>query len=145
MEKLTKAQVKENIEIKLSRYFGCTPDEASKDQMYKAVSMTIRDMLSSKRNDFKHAVNDAGAKRVYYMCMEFLMGRSLKTNLCNLGLDKEYYSVAIPLGATINMDGAAITITVMSQRAMFTGMFAAELRVKNAVMPDSRRQRKVKG
>ena len=92
MEKqnLTKAQVKENIETKLSRYFGCSPDEASKDQMYKAVSMTIRDMLSSKRNDFKHAVNAVGSKRVYYMCMEFLLGRSLKTNLCNLGLDKTY-------------------------------------------------------
>ena len=38
--------------------------------------------------------------------------------LCDkLGLDKEYYSVAIPLGATINMDGAAITITVMSLAA----------------------------
>ena len=92
-EKLTKEQVKENIETKLSRYFGCTPDEASKEQMYKAVSMTIRDMLSSKRNDFKHDVNEAGAKRVYYMCMEFLLGRSLKTNLGNLGLDKEYAAV----------------------------------------------------
>ena len=40
--------------------------------------------------------------------------------LCeDLGLDKEYYSVAIPLGATINMDGAAITITVMSLAAAF--------------------------
>lgn len=38
----------------------------------------------------------------------------------NLGLDKEYYSVAIPLGATINMDGAAITITVMSLAAAFS-------------------------
>lgn len=38
--------------------------------------------------------------------------------LCEkLGLDKEYYSVSIPLGATINMDGAAITITVMSLAA----------------------------
>ncbi len=35
--------------------------------------------------------------------------------LCeNLGLDRDMYSVSIPLGATINMDGAAITITVMS-------------------------------
>ena len=35
--------------------------------------------------------------------------------LCNkLGLDKDFYSVSIPLGATINMDGAAVTITVMS-------------------------------
>ena len=41
--------------------------------------------------------------------------------LCNkLGLDKEYYSVAIPLGATINMDGAAITITVLSLSAAFS-------------------------
>ncbi|MBE6651769.1 MAG: serine/threonine transporter SstT [Ruminococcaceae bacterium] len=41
--------------------------------------------------------------------------------LCSdLGLDKEYYSVAIPLGATINMDGAAITITVMSLSAAFS-------------------------
>ena len=41
--------------------------------------------------------------------------------LCEkLGLDKEYYSVAIPLGATINMDGAAITITVMSLAAAYS-------------------------
>ena len=42
-------------------------------------------------------------------------------SLCEkLGLDKEYYSVAIPLGATINMDGAAITITILSLTAAFS-------------------------
>ena len=42
-------------------------------------------------------------------------------NLCEkLGLDREHYSVSIPLGATINMDGAAITITVMSLSAAFS-------------------------
>ncbi len=41
--------------------------------------------------------------------------------LCSdLGLDEEYYSVAIPLGSTINMDGAAITITIMSLVAAFS-------------------------
>lgn len=41
--------------------------------------------------------------------------------LCeDLGLDREYYSVAIPLGATINMDGAAITITILSLAAAFS-------------------------
>ncbi len=41
--------------------------------------------------------------------------------LCEkLGLDREYYSVAIPLGATINMDGAAITITILSLVAAFS-------------------------
>ncbi len=42
-------------------------------------------------------------------------------SLCErLGLDREYYSVSIPLGATINMDGAAITITVMALSAAFS-------------------------
>ena len=45
----------------------------------------------------------------------------LNMSLCEkLGLDREHYSVAIPLGATINMDGAAITITVMSLAAAFS-------------------------
>lgn len=39
----------------------------------------------------------------------------INMNLCEkLGLEKDFYSVSIPLGATINMDGAAITITVMA-------------------------------
>ena len=71
---LTKQTIKQALESKLSRYFGCTAQEASADQMYKAVSMTIRDILTEKRGDFKKQVNKEGAKRVYYMCMEFLLG-----------------------------------------------------------------------
>ncbi|MBQ0051492.1 MAG: serine/threonine transporter SstT [Treponema sp.] len=45
----------------------------------------------------------------------------INLSLCEkLGLDKDFYSVSIPLGATINMDGAAITITVMSLAAAFS-------------------------
>ena len=97
-KELNPQKVKENIEIKLSRYFGCTANEASADQMYKAVSMTIRDILAEKRGEFKKEVNQVGAKRVYYMCMEFLLGRSLKTNVCNLGLQKEYSEALGALG-----------------------------------------------
>ena len=97
-EKLTQTEIKQNIETKLSRYFGCTAMEASKEQMYKAVSMTIRDILTEKRGEFKKEVNKEGAKRVYYMCMEFLLGRSLKTNVCNLGLQKEYGDALSKLG-----------------------------------------------
>ena len=92
------AQIKENLEVKLARYFGCTSAEASKEQMYKATAMTIRDILTEKRGAFKKKVNQAGAKRVYYMCMEFLLGRSLKTNLCNLGLDDEYKQALSTMG-----------------------------------------------
>ncbi len=101
-EKLNQAKIKENIETKLSRYFGCTASEASADQMYKAVSMTIRDILTEKRGEFKKEVNKVGAKRVYYMCMEFLLGRSLKTNVCNLGLQKEYGEALKKLGFELN-------------------------------------------
>ncbi len=97
-ENLNPAKIKENIEIKLSRYFGCTAAEASDDQMYKAVSMTIRDILTEKRGEFKKEVNRRGAKRIYYMCMEFLLGRSLKTNVCNLGLQSDYSKALGELG-----------------------------------------------
>ena len=97
-EKLNQTEIKQHIETKLSRYFGCTAMEASAEQMYKAVSMTVRDILTEKRGDFKKEVNKAGAKRVYYMCMEFLLGRSLKTNVCNLGLQKEYGEALEKLG-----------------------------------------------
>ena len=51
------AQIKANIETKLSRYFGCTPAEASKEQMYKAVAITVRDILTEKRGSFEKQVN----------------------------------------------------------------------------------------
>ena len=97
----TAAKIRDDLTIKLSRYFGCTPAEATTDQMYKATAMTVRDILTEKRGDFKKQVNRQGAKRVYYMCMEFLLGRSLKTNLCNLGLDKEYSKALGELGFAI--------------------------------------------
>ncbi|MBO5756367.1 MAG: glycogen/starch/alpha-glucan family phosphorylase, partial [Clostridia bacterium] len=98
----TAAKIREDLTIKLSRYFGCTPAEATTEQMYKATAMTIRDILTEKRGEFKKQVNRQGSKRVYYMCMEFLLGRSLKTNLCNLGLDKEYGKALGELGFTLD-------------------------------------------
>ena len=67
--------VAEKLELKLSRYFGCTPKDASPEQMYKATAMTVKDILTEKRKTFKDKVNNAEGTRVYYMCMEFLLGR----------------------------------------------------------------------
>ena len=97
-QKLQPTEVKDSIEAKLSRYFGCTPKDASAEQVYKAVAMTVKDILTQKRGDFKQAVNAEGAKRVYYMSIEFLLGRSLKNNLCNLGLSEEYRIALKDLG-----------------------------------------------
>ena len=95
-------EVKANIETKLSRYFGCSPEEATKEQLYKACAMTVRDILTEKRQAFKHEVNRKGAKRVYYMCMEFLVGRSLKTNIHNLALVGEYTQALKELGVELS-------------------------------------------
>lgn len=94
----TQKEIKELLETKLSRNFGCSSADASAEQMYKASALTIRDMLAQKRNEFKKEVNREGEKRVYYMCMEFLMGRSLKTNLHNLGLEKQYKAALKSMG-----------------------------------------------
>ena len=91
-------EVKEQIEGILQRHFGCTAVEASRDQMYKAAAIAVRNLLSEKRSLYKKKVNAAGGKRVYYMCMEFLLGRSLKTNLNNLGLADAYKKALGDLG-----------------------------------------------
>jgi len=85
--------IKAKIEDKLANYFGVTPSEASLDQMYKAVSLTVLDILMAKKKRFNHEVKANKKKRVYYICMEFLMGRSLKNNLYNLGLVEDYKEV----------------------------------------------------
>ena len=93
--------VRKNIEAKLSRHFGCSSGEASCEQMYKAVAMTVNDILSEKRAAFRNKVNESGAKQVYYMCMEFLLGRSLKNHLSNLGLCEVYGSALSELGFSL--------------------------------------------
>ena len=50
-------EVRAGIEEKLSRHFGCTPSEASRDQMYKATAMTVKEILAEKRGQFKKKVN----------------------------------------------------------------------------------------
>ncbi len=83
---LTKQAAAELITAKLSHFFGVTPDEANYEQFYKAIAMITRDMLRQGRREFEQRADEAGSKRVYYMCMEFLMGRSLKNTLFNLNL-----------------------------------------------------------
>lgn len=81
---ITEKEAKDLIKGKLSRYFGVAPTEATKEQVYKAVVMVVRDILLEKRQQFHKKVKAKRAKRVYYLCMEFLMGRSLKNSLYNL-------------------------------------------------------------
>ncbi len=85
-ETISTQAAKELIKGKLSRYFGVAPAEAKKDQLYKAVVMSVRDIMLEKRHNFHLKTKAAKAKKVYYLCMEFLMGRSLKNSVFNLGV-----------------------------------------------------------
>ncbi len=87
MDQLTERNAEKLIEGKLSRYFGVTPQEATREQVYKAVVMSVRDIMLEKRQRFHLRVKGTKAKRVYYLCMEFLMGRSLKNSVYNLGIE----------------------------------------------------------
>ena len=89
-ENFTEKEAKELIQGKLSRYFGVAPSEARKEQLYKAVVMSIRDIMLEKRHRFHTVTKGAKAKRVYYLCMEFLMGRSLKNSVFNLDVQDAF-------------------------------------------------------
>lgn len=95
-------QVEAAIIDKLSRHFGASFEEATKDQIYKATAITVKDILLAKKREFKQANNKSGGKRVYYLCMEFLVGRSLKNNLYNLGLTDVYSEILKKYGYDLN-------------------------------------------
>ena len=99
---MTELKIRQEIEGKLSRYYGVLPSEATRDQFYKAVVMTVRDILLEKRKNFHKKVKQEKAKRVYYLCMEFLLGRSLKNNLYNLGLAEQYAAALEDFGIDLN-------------------------------------------
>ena len=98
---VTEKEVQTLIAGKLSRYYGVSPKEASVDQIYKAVVMSVRDILLEKRQQFHKVMMSKKGKRVYYMCMEFLLGRSLKNNIYNLGLQEAYGNAVKDFGLTL--------------------------------------------
>lgn len=95
---VTAQTVREALESKISRYFGVRAEDATETQLYKAVILTVKDMLTDKRSAFRKLTKQQKSKRVYYLCMEFLIGPSLKNNLRNLGAEAAYAEVIKSLG-----------------------------------------------
>ena len=86
--KLTPSEARELIIAKLSHNFGVSPADATYEHYYKAVALMLRDIMRQNHKDFVAAAEKQNSKTVYYLCMEFLMGRSLRNNLYNLGLEE---------------------------------------------------------
>ncbi len=97
---MTSQQIKHSIEHNLSKYYGVSPKEAGSEQVYKAAVLAVRDMLLEKRKNFNREFRAAKKKRVYYICMEFLLGRSLKNSIYNLGIESEFNAAVAELGCT---------------------------------------------
>nr|HDM58810.1 glycogen/starch/alpha-glucan family phosphorylase [Bacillota bacterium] len=73
--------------------------EANTKDFFWAVSLAVRDLLIERMLKTRRRYGKADVKRVYYLSAEFLMGRSLGNNLCNLGLSEVYREVLTKLGA----------------------------------------------
>lgn len=93
-EKVTNA-----LELMSSHVFGCDLAQATPRQIYKTVCLTVRDILQGQQQSFEKGLR--GKKKVYYMSMEFLVGRSLKNNLYNMGLEDAYRNVLAKYGIKI--------------------------------------------
>ena len=74
MGNLTQQEAQQLIGGKLTRYFGVSAAEATREQVYKAVVMSVRDIMLEKRQQFHLKMKAARAKRVYYLCMEVFDG-----------------------------------------------------------------------
>ena len=77
------------LQDKLTSEYGVELSVASNQQIYRSLALICRQMMSENHKKFQSKAIGTGTKQVYYLCMEFLMGRSLKKmSLFNLGLDE---------------------------------------------------------
>ena len=90
--------IKESIVGKLQRYNGVTVQEATPQQLYKAVASTVRDQIMQKWMVSRELRRESNGKRLYYLSVEFLMGRSLNCNAINLCSQQDYARAMRELG-----------------------------------------------
>jgi len=90
------------IAKRVTRLFAVTVDKATKEQIYKAVALSVRDILAAEEQRFEEKNSSRGKKKVNYLCMEFLVGPSLKNNLFNLGLTEKYRTALGEMGFSLD-------------------------------------------
>ena len=90
--------VKENVK----NLYRKTLDEASQQEIFQAVSYTVKDVIIDDWLATQKAFDKQDPKMVYYMSMEFLMGRALGNNMINLKMYKEVKEALGEIG--LNLD-----------------------------------------
>ena len=97
-----KEELKQQFIDRLQLDCSVSPDEASDSQIYQVLSAMMVQRLKHMRQHFVNKTNSIGGKKVYYLSMEFLMGRSLKTTLYNLELVDDVTSILDDYHININ-------------------------------------------
>ena len=99
---ISKKEFRSLLEQKLAKMFGVEYSEASEQIMYRALCLVTKDLITQKRVEFKTKVRAEGKKQIYYMSMEFLLGRSLRNHLFNTGMLNTATAVIKDMGFDIN-------------------------------------------
>ena len=99
---ISKEELLKQLKNILDYDFRTDLKNASVKQIYRALSSIVVNYMKEKRHNFMHECNSQGRKQVYYLSMEFLMGRSLKTSLYNLGLQDVVENVLGDIGVKID-------------------------------------------
>ncbi len=97
-----KNDLKKELTEKLLHNFSVQPEEATNEHLYNALVLVLRDRMRSRRVEYIRRTHQQDAKQVYYMSMEFLMGRSLKNTLYNLNLTEA--AAAVMKGFGVKLD-----------------------------------------
>lgn len=100
--KLSKKKAKELLESKLLHFFGVGPNDATYEHIYRALAMILTEMMNEGRTEFEQEAKRKNVKDIYYLSMEFLMGRSMKNNLYNLDLLPVFDEVLSDYGISLD-------------------------------------------
>ena len=82
--KFTKTELKKEIVGKLTRHFSKEIENATNEQVFKACSLVVRDILSDRMMKIQDDAEGKNPRQVHYLSIEFLLGRSLEINCLNL-------------------------------------------------------------
>ena len=92
----------ESVTDHVKSMYRKTLKDASQQELYQAVSETVKDVIMDEWIATQEVMDKKDPKVVYYMSMEFLMGRALGNNLINLSAYKEVAQALREIGVDIN-------------------------------------------
>ena len=102
MREISKEEFKKSVIENVKNQYRRTIDEATPQQIFQAVSYAIKDVIIDDWIATQKQFDETGAKKVYYLSMEFLMGRALGNNIINLGAKKAVKEALEELGFDLN-------------------------------------------